>query len=101
MNVNPIKFIIVLGGGHVSDPKLPITSQITKNTLVRLVEGIRLYRKHTNSKLILSGGSVYGSVTNAEIMADVAKELGVVEKDIIDYTSSNDGYYLINKVVNI
>ena len=36
MNLNPIKFIVVLGGGHVSDPKLPITSQISKKTLVRL-----------------------------------------------------------------
>ncbi len=90
MNLNPIKFIVVLGGGHVSDPKLPITSQISKKTLVRLIEGIRHYRKHTDSKLILSGGSVFDSIPNAKIMANMAKELGVKEKDIIIEYKSKD-----------
>ena len=26
--IQPVKWIVVLGGGHVSDPKLPVTSQI-------------------------------------------------------------------------
>ncbi len=90
MNVNSIKFIVVLGGGHNSDPKLPITSQINKETLVRLIEGIRHYRKHTNSKLILSGGSVIDPVSDAKIMGEIANELGVEEKDIIFESKSKD-----------
>ena len=91
MNVNPIKFIVVLGGAHVFDPKLPITSQINKRQLVRLIEGIRHYWKHTNSKLILSGGGgMFDSVPNAKIMANMAKELGVEEKDIIMESKPRD-----------
>ncbi len=85
-----IKYVVVLGGGHISDPNLPITSQINGASLVRLVEGIRIYRKHTGCKLILSGGSGFDPIPNADIMAQVAKEIGVVEKDIILERKSRD-----------
>ncbi len=61
-NIQNVKWIVVLGGGHTSDPKLPITSQISKNSLVRLVEGIRIYNGLPKSKLILSGGSAFEKI---------------------------------------
>lgn len=87
---DPIKFIVVLGGGHTSDPTLPITSQISDSSLVRLIEGIRMYRKYVGSKLILSGGSGFDSIPNAKVMARVAKALGIDEKDIILEVDSKD-----------
>jgi uncharacterized SAM-binding protein YcdF (DUF218 family) len=84
------KFVVVLGGGHISDPKLPITSQISGESLVRLVEGIRIYKKYSHVKLILSGGRGFGSIPCAEVMAHVAKELGVDENDIILESQSKD-----------
>ncbi|MDP6925332.1 MAG: envelope biogenesis factor ElyC [Candidatus Scalindua sp.] len=85
-----VKFIVVLGGGHTSDPELPLLSQLGKGSLVRLIEGIRIYRKYPGSKLLLSGGAVFDPVSEAEIMARVAREIGVPERDIILESKSQD-----------
>lgn len=42
MDSSAIKYIVVLGGGHVSNPELPVTGQFGEDALVRLIEGIRL-----------------------------------------------------------
>jgi uncharacterized SAM-binding protein YcdF (DUF218 family) len=88
--MQPVKFVVVLGGGHISDPKLPITSQIGEESLVRLIEGIRIYKKYSRVKLILSGGRGFDPIPNADVMAHVAKELGVDENDIILESQSKD-----------
>ena len=85
-----IRYVVVLGGGHTSDPGLPATSRINESTLNRLVEAIRIYRKNPGSKLLLSGSGIYDPVSNAEIMADVALLLGVDERDIILESVSMD-----------
>ena len=85
-----IKFVVVLGGGHTSDPELPPISQIGKDSLVRLIEGIRIYRKYPGAKLLLSGGAVFDPISEAEIMARVAMEIGVPERDIILESKSKD-----------
>ncbi|MBT6046866.1 MAG: envelope biogenesis factor ElyC [Candidatus Scalindua sp.] len=85
-----IKFVVVLGGGHTSDPELPPISQIGKDSLVRLIEGIRVYRKYPGAKLLLSGGAVFDPISEAEIMARVAREIGVPERDIILESKSQD-----------
>jgi len=79
----PVRFVVVLGGSHTSDPKLSVTSQINDSSLVRLAEGIRIYRKQPGSKLVLSGGRVFDPVPNAEVMAHIARDLGVDRDDII------------------
>ena len=53
-NESAIKFVVVLGGGHTSDPELPLLSQINTSPLVRLMEGIRIYKKYPGVKLLLS-----------------------------------------------
>ncbi len=87
---NRVKWVVVLGGGHVSDPRLPVTGQISKTSLMRLVEGIRIYKKIPQSKLILSGGPGFDPVPNARIMADIALILGIEEKDIVSEETSQD-----------
>lgn len=47
--------ILILGGGHGYDERLPASSLLSGNTLRRLIEGIRLHRHLPNSKLVLSG----------------------------------------------
>jgi uncharacterized SAM-binding protein YcdF (DUF218 family) len=76
------KWIVVLGGGHVSDPRLPANSQIHAAALGRLVEGVRLHKVIPGSKLLLSGGAVFDPVPEAEVMARVAEDLGVKPQDI-------------------
>jgi uncharacterized SAM-binding protein YcdF (DUF218 family) len=86
----PVRFIVVLAGGHTSDPKLPAASQLGPSSLVRLIEGIRIYRKHPGSKLVLSGGAVFDPVPNSQVMARVAREVGVDGTDIILESTSRD-----------
>ncbi len=98
-----IKYIVVLAGVHVLDPKIPITSQFCYEGLVRLIEGIRLYKKCPKAKLVLSGGiGNRTNVTDAILMADLSIELGVPKEDIIleqESMSTFDQARLIKSIV--
>lgn len=86
-----IKYVVVLGGGHDFDPTIPVTGQLNEVTLVRMVEGIRLYRKYPGSKLILSGGkAAKDRWSEAELMAQLAQELGISEDDLLLESASKD-----------
>ncbi len=89
-NLKDTKWIVVLGGGHVSDPRLPPNSQLSASALARLVEGIRFYRGLPNSKLILSGGALYDKVPEAKLFAEVAFEFGVKKEDMVLEEDSKD-----------
>jgi uncharacterized SAM-binding protein YcdF (DUF218 family) len=88
--VPPPKWIVVLGGGHVSDPNLPANSQISDVALARLVEGIRLHRALPGSKLLLSGGGGFDPVPEAEVMGRIAAMLGVRPEDLVLERDSQD-----------
>jgi uncharacterized SAM-binding protein YcdF (DUF218 family) len=83
-------WIVVLGGGHVSDPRLPANSQISAAALGRVVEGVRLHKAVPGSKLLLSGGAVSDPVPEAEVMARIAVLLGVKPQDIRLESDSRD-----------
>ena len=75
--------IIILGGGHGFDSRLPANSLLSSNALGRLNEGIRLYRQLPNSKLIFSGYSASGRTTQAEMLQRAALLLGVNKAETI------------------
>lgn len=76
--------IIVLGGGHGFDERLPANSLLSHNALGRLVEGMRLHRRLPNSKLVLSGStSTPGKTTQAEMLQQTASMLGVEKNSIL------------------
>jgi len=85
-----VKFVVVLGGGHTTAPNIPITSQASPSSLIRLIEGIRIYRKNPGSKLVVSGGAVFDPLPEAKTMADIAKSIGVPPADLILETASRD-----------
>jgi len=85
-----IKWVVVLGGGHCSDSKLPVTSQLSESSLSRLVEGVRVHRLLPESRLILSGGAVFDPVSEAEVMARAAEIMGVEGDKIILEEFSRD-----------
>jgi len=87
-NPTAAKMIVVLGGGHTSDPKLPVTDHLSDTALTRLVEAVRLYKELSGSKLILSGGSGADPVPEAEVLGKVAPILGVNPQDLILETES-------------
>ena len=75
-NGGGVSAVIVLGGGGIDEPTIPITSQLSSTGLQRLIEGIRLWREHPEALLVTSGALSRGR-SQAEIAADLAEELGV------------------------
>lgn len=71
--------IVVLGGGHGFDDRLPPNSLLSLQALARLNEGVRLHRELPNSTLVLSGYSSSGRTTQAEMLYQTALLLGVDE----------------------
>jgi uncharacterized SAM-binding protein YcdF (DUF218 family) len=84
------RWVVVLSGGHSPDPKLPVTSQLSDASLSRVVEGIRLHKKLSNSKLLLSGGSAFSAIPEAKTMAKIAVDLGIDKEDLLLETESKD-----------
>lgn len=75
--------IVMLGGGHASDPQLPVTDQLSEGALSRIVEAVRIYKALPGSKLIVSGGCGADPVPEAEVLAKFASVMGVNPQDII------------------
>jgi uncharacterized SAM-binding protein YcdF (DUF218 family) len=72
-----VHWVVVLGGGSSGDEGLPAVMRLSEGSLARLVEGVRLQRQLPGSRLLLSGGSVFGSDPDSETMRALAVELGV------------------------
>lgn len=85
-----IDYVMVLGSGHTVDDQIPPTSELSRNGLMRLVEGIRILRMYPGAKLILSGYSAGSSISNARLMANIAVSLGIAKPDIILLESAKD-----------
>lgn len=90
LNNSHVKFIVVLGGGHVTDPAISITSQANTSTLTRVTEGVRLLKIYPDSKLVLSGGRVFSSTPEAETMHALANIMGITENRLILERLSKD-----------
>lgn len=82
-NLPEAAWILVLSSGHTIDASLPATSQLSPQSLARLVEAIRLHRLLPNSKLLLSGGAIMNGRSNGEVMAAAAQDLGVSKASIV------------------
>lgn len=75
--------VVVLGGYHQSDSRIPVSSLLSQTSLMRLTEGVHIYRQNIGAKLMLSGYKGHDQISNAEAMARVARTLGVPDSDII------------------
>lgn len=84
-----LDYIVVMGAAHADAPRLPLSNRLNTAAIYRLVEAISVYRTQPGSKLVLSGGGTQPE-TKAEIMARVAQQLGVPERDMILQVGSND-----------
>lgn len=78
-----VHYVIVLGGYHNSDERFPVSSLLSKTSLMRLAEGMRIYRMNPGAKLLLSGYKGNDVISNAEAMAQVAQTFGIPKDDII------------------
>ncbi|MCK9195833.1 MAG: YdcF family protein [Syntrophales bacterium] len=89
-NSKDIKWIVVLGGGSLPDPRLPLSSQLNPDSLARLLEGVRLHRQLPDSRLILSGGAVFQDAPESETLAKTAILMGMSESDMVRENKSLD-----------
>ncbi len=89
-NSKDIKWIVVLGGGAIPDPRLPLSSQLGPDSLSRLLEGVRLHRQLPGSRLILSGGAIFKESPESETLAKTAILMGASESDMVKENKSMD-----------
>ena len=79
-----IKFIVVLGG--TSFAKGMSASDVWNRSVLRLLEGVRLWREIPHAELVLSGGAP----SSAEVMAALPKFLGIPKESLILETRALD-----------
>ncbi|MDO6507891.1 ElyC/SanA/YdcF family protein [Colwellia sp. 4_MG-2023] len=79
----PVDYIIVLGGWHVANDALPVTSQLNTNSLERLVEVLRIYQLHPEATIITSGYYIKDQLSHAQTMKQSLVLLGVPANKIM------------------
>lgn len=86
-----INYILVLGHGHVTNDNFSKISQVSNSALMRISEGIRIYRELDNAKIIFSGYAGDDKITpHALIAKEVAISLGVAKEDILTQEEAKD-----------
>lgn len=78
-----VENVVVLGGGHASDERIPLVGLLSRTSLARLMQGISVYKQNPGSKLLFSGYAGRDSLSHAQAMATVAQGLGVRSSDIL------------------
>ncbi|MEW5979436.1 MAG: ElyC/SanA/YdcF family protein [Acidobacteriota bacterium] len=83
--------VVVLAGYGERHASIPITSNLSDETIARIVEGVRIYRALPGGKILFSGGTPTGLVPPAaELMAEFAQAQGVERDDILTEIRSRD-----------
>jgi uncharacterized SAM-binding protein YcdF (DUF218 family) len=77
------RYVAVLGSGYHQRAGLPITAALDQTAVVRLAEGVRLWRQLPGATLILSGGRIRGEAAVASGYAMAAGALGVPSSAIL------------------
>lgn len=80
-----VKWIVVLSGGATEEPSFPLVSQLSSASLIRLVEGIALYRHIPDVKILLSGSKI-----ETDLMFQFAQRFGVPKIDLVFESRSRD-----------
>lgn len=89
-NAQPVDFIIVLGHGHVSDPTIPLNSQLTEAATARITEAIRIKKLNPQAKLILSGSTMGDPISGAEMYARYAESFGISRTEMLLIKNAKD-----------
>ena len=90
LEIPKVQYILVLGSGHKTNENLSITSQLGSVALVRLNEGIRIYKKLDNAKLIVSGYKGFDKNYHSFMSKKLALDLGIKKENIIKMDKPKD-----------
>lgn len=77
------RHVVVLGSGYRPRAELPVTAALDSAGVVRLAEGVRLFRQLPGAMLVVSGGKSGSSPSIAQGYAQAARALGVPAASII------------------
>jgi len=83
-----VKYVVVLGAA-IATSDVPPADRFGKGIL-RVMEGIRLWKEIPGSRLVLSGGSVPGRHSQKEAMAELPEQLGVPREALVVETRAMD-----------
>ncbi len=98
----PVNRIVVLSGYAEKIPGIPITSNVSVQTIGSLSEGLRLYRLIPGAKLITSGGVVRkGDQSVAASMAEFLQQMGTPAEDLMVEGNSRNTYENLVEVKKI
>lgn len=86
----PVELIHVLGNCHQVNEEIPPHAQLCGTAIYRLVEGIRLLNANPDSQLLLTGYKGSETKSHADVLAQVAQQLGVNKDRIITDGSPKD-----------
>ena len=86
----PVDYIIVLGHGHVSDPSVPLASQLTEAASARIQEGLRIKRLNPKAHMIFSGSVAGDPISGAEMYARLAEANGISRNDMTLIENARD-----------
>ncbi|MEP7244888.1 MAG: ElyC/SanA/YdcF family protein [Gammaproteobacteria bacterium] len=78
-----VHLVVVLGSSYVPHDRVPITAALDGDGLARVVEGVRIARRLTATRLVLSGGSPSGGQPSALGYTRLARDLGVSETSLV------------------
>ena len=92
LDIDPtVKYVLVLGNAHRTNVDISNISQLSNTALKRLTEGIRIYKKLDNAKLIVSGYAGDDEITPHAVMAkNAAISLGIPKKNILMQEKAKD-----------
>jgi len=79
----PPRYVAILGSGYAPRKGLSITAALGSDAVMRLAEGVRLFRQLPGADLIVSGGPINGDPPAAEGYALAGIALGVPATSII------------------
>jgi uncharacterized SAM-binding protein YcdF (DUF218 family) len=73
-----VDYIVVLGGGYTFNPAWAPSSNLIGNSLPRVAEGVRQWRRYPQAKMIFTGAAAGNNpMSNARVASQVAESLGV------------------------
>jgi uncharacterized SAM-binding protein YcdF (DUF218 family) len=87
-SLSPVpRYVVVLGSGYQPRDGLSVTAALGPDAVIRLAEGIRLYRQLPDAALIVSGGALHGDPPASQGYALAAVALGVPAASIVQIDS--------------
>lgn len=78
-----VKYIVVLGGGILPIPNIPINNLPSGNSMQRIIEATRLWHQIPHAKILFSGADYYRQFNDGDYMAQLAEILGVPPSAIL------------------